>query len=602
MMHRTRTAVLTQVKLATRRQAAPGIGRPAGLLRRRLAGKRAWRSAWPASRCRVGRMTRHRTPPAGRLICVMAPRPEPEDRDHQEHVETGSRRAMTAVDTILDRRPWSSEGERGAASIAACPIDAGVARDRSRILFVTPEMADFVKAGGLGDVSAALPRVLARQLDIRILLPGYPQVLARCGALAIVGRLPERAGVPAAMLGRGATADGLAVYVVVCPELYRRPGSPYGDATGTDWPDNDLRFARLGLAAAELACGADPGWRPDLLHLNDWPTALAPAYLAWRGCATPSVLTIHNLAYQGLFPRERADRLGIPPEAFRPDGVEFYHQLSFLKAGLVHASHLTTVSPTYAREITTPALGCGLDGLLRLRAAEGRLSGILNGIDASWDAGTDGELLRPFDPAECGGKRANAEHVREIFDLPGSAGPLFAIVSRLVHQKGLDLAIAAAEAIVAEGGQLVVLGRGEPGLERSLGALAERHPAAVSVRLGFDDRLARRCFAGSDFLLMPSRFEPCGLSQLYAQRLGSLPIAHRTGGLADTIEDEVTGFLFTEFSLPALLAATRRALAAFRSRTRLAAMRRAAMHRPAGWTDPARAYRALYARLQHARA
>lgn len=366
-----------------------------------------------------------------------------------------------------------------------------------------------------------------------------------------------------------------------------------------DWPDNDIRFARLGLAAAALARGtADPDWRPDLLHLNDWPSALAPAYLAWSSTPTPSVLTIHNLAYQGLFPLERAGALGIPDHARGIDGVEFHGKLSFLKAGLSYASHLTTVSPTYAQEITTQEFGCGLEGLLRARAAEGRLSGILNGIDDSWDPRTDRHLASPFAVNDWRGKQANGEYVRGVFDLPNSTGPLFAIVSRLVHQKGVDLAIAAAEDIVAQGGQLVVTGRGESGLEASLQALAARHPRSVGVRIGFEEAEARRIYAGSDFLLMPSRFEPCGLSQMFAQRFGSLPIAHRTGGLADTIEDDITGFLFRDFSLDGLVSATRRAFAAFGARGRLEAMRRAAMTRPMGWEDAAVAYRGIYTRLR----
>lgn len=466
---------------------------------------------------------------------------------------------------------------------------------RRRILFVTPEMADFVKVGGLGEVAAALPRALQSQLDVRILIPGYREVLARAGHIEIVASLPALRDVPACDLGRFETADGLIVYAVLCPALYERDGTPYAAATGLDWADNDLRFARLSLAAAEFASGSgDPNWRPDLLHLNDWPTALAPAYLAASGSNVPSVLTIHNLAYQGLFPRDRIGALGIPEHAFRMDGVEFHGKLSFLKAGLFYASHLTTVSPTYAQEITRPEFGCGLDGLLRGRAEEGRLSGILNGIDESWDPRTDPHLAGRFDVNKWDGKQANAEHVRHSFGLPDSSGPLFAVVSRLVEQKGVDLTITAAEDIIAQGGQLVVTGRGEGRLEAALQSLADRHPEAVGVRIGYEEGQARRVYAGSDFLLMPSRFEPCGLSQMCAQRFGSLPIAHETGGLADTIEDGITGFLFQDFSLGGLLTATKRAFAAFRSRGRLEAMRRAAMTRPVGWTEAAVAYRGLY--------
>jgi starch synthase len=367
-----------------------------------------------------------------------------------------------------------------------------------------------------------------------------------------------------------------------------------------DWSDNDVRFARLGLAAADIARGfGDPLWRADLLHLNDWPSSLAPAYLAWRGHHVPTILTIHNLAYQGLFERERLSRLGIPDAAFHINGVEFHGKLSFLKAGIFYASYITTVSATYAQEITTPESGCGLDGLLRTRAEQGRLDGIVNGIDESWDPSRDPYLVSRFTAGNWRGKRANADHVRSSFGLAMSQGPLFAVVSRLVHQKGVDLAISAAETIVSQGGQIAVTGRGESRFEQALLALAERHPGSIGVKIGYDETDARRMYAGSDFLLMPSRFEPCGLSQMYAQKFGSLPIAHKTGGLADTIEDGINGFLFGEPSLHGFVDAIRRGLVAFRSRPRLSAMRRAAMSRPQGWDRSASKYSQLYDRACH---
>jgi starch synthase len=481
-----------------------------------------------------------------------------------------------------------------AASAGGQPFEAD--EPPQRILYVTSEIADFVKAGGLGDVSAALPRMLRQRYDVRVLVPGYRQVLESQAHIPVVAELGTAHGVPGCRIGRIEAGDGLFIYVVLCPELYDRDGSPYGDADGADWPDNDVRFARLALAAAEIACGVGHlRWRPDLLHLNDWPSALAPAYLAWRGASVPSVLTIHNLAYQGLFARERLPALAIPETAFQIDGVEFYGKLSFLKAGIIYASHVTTVSSTYAREITTPEFGCGLDGLLRRRAEEGRLTGILNGIDESLDPRTDPHLGAPFAPNDLKGKRANAEEVRSEFGLAASRGPLFAVVSRLVHQKGVDLAIDATETIVRRGGQIVVTGRGEGRFETELERLANRYPGQVGVSIGYEEGTARRVFAGSDFLLMPSRFEPCGLSQMYAQKFGSLPIAHKTGGLADTIEDGVTGFLFREPSLSAFLGAIYRAIDAFGSRRRLDAMRRAAMTRPFAWQRSASRYQNLYA-------
>ncbi len=465
-----------------------------------------------------------------------------------------------------------------------------------RILFVTSEMTGLLKAGGLGEISAALPRMLRRQgCDMRVLIPGYRQALAQVPELQVIAELPALGRIPAARIGATRAADGLLIYVLLCPELFDRDGSPYGDADGAEWADNDVRFARLGLAAADIAAGAPGlGWTPQLVHVNDWPSSLAPAYMAWRGQTTPSILTVHNLAYQGLFERSRGAGLGIPEAAFQQDGVEFYGKISFLKAGLVYASHLTTVSPTYAREILTPELGCGLDGLLRERATQGHLTGILNGIDASYDPRSDRHISHHFDSTDLSARQGNAVDVRSAFGLEHSAGPLFAVVSRLVHQKGVDLVVEAADSIVGEGGQVVVIGQGERALEAAMTGLAQRHPGAVGVEIGFDEGLARRMYAGSDFLLMPSRFEPCGLSQMYAQRFGSLPIARNTGGLADTIQDDVTGFLFETPSASELRSSITRAMSAFRSGAVRDRMQAAAMLRPAGWEVAGAAYQDTY--------
>ncbi len=467
-----------------------------------------------------------------------------------------------------------------------------------KVLFVTSEIAGLLKAGGLGEISASLPHMLRRHgLDTRILIPGYRAILKKHPDITVLAELPGLHDVPKCRIGMLRLADGLILYIVLCPELYDRDGSPYADAEGREWADNDLRFARLGLAAANLVSGVPGfGWRPNLMHVNDWPSALGPAYLAWQGDATPSILTVHNLAYQGLFDRQRCYSLGIPDAAFQQDGVEFHGKVSFLKAGLFYASHLTTVSPTYAREILTTEMGCGLDGLLRTRAERGQLTGILNGIDASYDPQSDPHLDHHFDSTDFTGKQSNAADVRSAFDLDDSSGPLFAVVSRLVHQKGVDLVIEAADAIIAKGGQLVATGQGEPALERAMADLAARHPGSVGVRIGFEETLARRMYAGSDFLLMPSRFEPCGLSQMYAQRFGSLPIARNTGGLADTIQDNVTGFLFDNPSARSLRRTIERAIHAFRGGKKLERMKGAAMKRPAGWNAAALGYQTIYRR------
>jgi starch synthase len=464
-----------------------------------------------------------------------------------------------------------------------------------RVLFVTPEIDDFVRVGGLAAVSAALPRALRAWSDVRILLPGYRQVVSQFAAIEVVGHCPALGEMPACSLGLAATKDGMPVYVLLCPQLYDRPGNPYGDAAGRDWPDNDIRFGRFASAAAQLAAGLlDKNWSADLVHANDWQSALVPAYLAWNGSPIPTILTIHNLAYQGLFPKESLRRIGAPAESFHIDGLEFYDKLSFLKGGIIYASHLTTVSETYAREITTPELGCGLEGLLQQRSDAEQLTGILNGIDESWDPRVCSQLTRQFGAGDWEAKRANADQVRRQFGMALSRGPMFGLVARLVHQKGVDLVLSAADSIVSAGGQIVVIGQGETEIEDALLAANRRRPDAIGVAIGFNDGEARRVFAGSDFTLMPSRFEPCGLSQMYAQRFGSLPIGHQTGGLAETIDDGETGFLFSQPSTESLLGGISRAFAAFGATDRLNSMRQRAMSKSFSWNISAACYSALY--------
>lgn len=467
-----------------------------------------------------------------------------------------------------------------------------------RVLFVTSELDDFVRVGGLAAVSAALPRALKKSCDVRIIIPGYKEVLAKADNLEIVGSHAPLALLPSCALGRLRVKDGLVVYVVLCPELYEREGTPYGDSNGNDWPDNDIRFARLSACAVELGAGlVDPGWEADIFHANDWPSAFVPAYARWRDIRTPTLLTIHNLAYQGLFSRESLGRIGAPSEAFNLHGIEFYDKVSFLKAGIVYATHLTTVSETYAREITSAEFGCGLHGLLRGRADSGQLTGILNGIDESWDPRTCPELASNFEPGDWQARGANSEHVRRKFGMAVERGPLFGLVSRLVHQKGVDLVLAAAEAIISAGGQIVVTGRGEREFESALERLRRRHPKSVGVNLDFDEKEARTIFAASDFTFMPSRFEPCGLSQMYAQRFGSLPIGCRTGGLAETIDDGKTGFLFDRPCLESFFGGICRAFVKYSDQASLNAMREEAMCLSYSWDKSAGIYKDLYGRL-----
>jgi starch synthase len=474
---------------------------------------------------------------------------------------------------------------------------------KKKILFVTSELADLIKVGGLGDVSAALPRALSGQHDIRVLIPGYPQVLESGNPMRVVGQIRGHAALPPCRIGRMELPDGLIVYVLISPELYERAGTPYGDENSRDWPDNHIRFARLGLAAADIAAAnAGMSWCPDLVHANDWPTALTPAYMKWQKQTTPCVFTIHNLAYQGMIDSHCSPELGLPPEASGQEGMEFYGQLSLLKAGITYADHITTVSHTYAEEITTEAFGCGMQGMLQAKTHEGHLSGITNGIDESWDPRTDPHLVAKFSLHNMDGKRANAAYVEQLFNLEAEDGPLFAVVSRLVQQKGIDLTLEVVDTIVQGGGRLAIIGRGEPELEQAVVEMAKRYPGRVGVRIGFNETDARRMFAGSDFLLMPSRFEPCGLSQMYAQRFGSLPIARKTGGLADTIEDGVTGFLFRRATRDSYVDAVQRALNVFQYPELLHAMRCRAMASPLYWKQSVEPYDRLYKELlqQHA--
>ena len=464
-----------------------------------------------------------------------------------------------------------------------------------RVLFATPEMSDFVQTGGLAAVSAALPRALRTFAEVRIVVPGYPEVLRRLQPLEKVAACDAGAGLPACDVLRSATRDGLIVYVVQCAELYQREGGIYGDGTGADWPDNDVRFARFSLAAAALAAGKlDKGWSADLVHANDWQSSLIAAYLQWNGWRIPSLLTIHNLAYQGLFGHESLGRINAPDSAFHIDGLEFYGKVSFLKAGLSYSSHLTTVSETYAREITTSEHGCGLEGLLQKRAQARQLTGILNGIDESWDPAACPDLVQPFASGSWEEKRKNANHLRKEFGLAVGRGPLFGLVARLVHQKGVDLVLAAAETIIRAGGQIIVTGKGDPSFEQGLLEARNRRPDAIAVAIRFDSGEARRIFAGSDFTMMPSRFEPCGLSQMYAQRFGSLPIGRRTGGLAETIADGKTGFLFPDASPESFLSGIVRAFATYGSKKSLNRMRETAMAQSFSWNKSATSYNAIY--------
>ncbi|MFO1217809.1 MAG: glycogen synthase GlgA [Burkholderiaceae bacterium] len=477
------------------------------------------------------------------------------------------------------------------------------------VLQVSAEIFPLLKTGGLADVAGALPAALAQAgCEVRVLLPGFPAIASQLTDAADVAEFTAPWGERARLRhGRFAALGDQAGYVIDAPQLYDRPGNPYHDDAGRPYGDNHRRFALLGFAAARLAHGLDGAWAPRIVHSHDWHAALVNAYLAFepaRGVHT--VYTVHNLAYQGLFDARVLADMGLPARAFAVEGVEFHGALSFMKAGLVYAERITTVSPTYAREIQTPEQGCGLDGLLRERAAV--LSGILNGVDeAVWNPATDAMLPVRYDARRIAGKARCKAALQESLGLAvDAARPLFGIVSRLVEQKGLPLLLAVLPQIVARGGQLVLLGSGDAALEAAFTAAAHATPRQVAVQIGYDEPFAHRVFAATDVTLVPSRFEPCGLTQMYGLRYGSLPLVRRIGGLADTVVDSsleniaegsATGFVFDRFDADDMQRAVRRAFALHARRSDWRAVQRRAMAQDVSWTASAARYAALYREL-----
>ena len=466
-----------------------------------------------------------------------------------------------------------------------------------KILFATSEATPLIKTGGLADVSGALPPALREiGVDCRVLLPGYPKVLEKLGPAETVATVPTLPGSPDArlLLGQLPGTD-TPLYVLDLPAAFQRGGGPYSDVAGHDFADNAWRFAVLSRVAALLASDQSPlDWRPDLLHCNDWQTGLAPAYLNFLGRPVPSVITVHNLAYQGIFPPHALHGLGLPPESFSIHGVEYYGNLSFLKAGLYYADRITTVSPTYAEEIQRDPLGMGLQGLLTDR--RGTLRGILNGIDPrEWNPSADPHLPDKYSARGLAGKKRCKQQLQQEMGLAQDAdAPLFGVIARMTHQKGLDLVLAVAEGIVHRGGQLIMLGTGDKALEQAVRDTAARHPGRVACFIGYDEGLSHRIEAGSDAFLMPSRFEPCGLNQMYSLRYGTPPVVHATGGLRDTVQDGVNGFVFDAPTAHALWVAVVRALALYADPAAWKRMVRAGMAQDFSWTHSAKDYEAMY--------
>jgi len=478
-----------------------------------------------------------------------------------------------------------------------------------RVLFLSSEAHPLIKTGGLGEISGALPLAL-RELgaDVRLLIPGYPEVLARLEDAKPVHRFARRHGFPECTLLSAEIPGGVPAFIIESASLYRRPGSPYVDDEGQDWPDNARRFGLLSRIGAILAGKSSPlRWRPQIAHCNDWHTGLTPAYLHFMsGPRAATVMSIHNAAFQGVFPPTTVRELGLPATSFQVDGVEYYGSLSFLKAGLFYADRITTVSPTYAEEIQSAPLGFGLQGLLAGRARV--LSGIVNGIDtAVWNPARDSLVAAKFSASDLSGKAANKRALQEAMGLDTDPGvPLLGMVSRITEQKGTDLVIEAAGVMLALPAQIAILGSGDHALERALIAYARAHPGKAAVQIGFHEGLAHLIEAGADIFLMPSRFEPCGLNQMYSQLYGTPPVAHATGGLVDTIVDctpeslaegTATGLLFRDATADDLASTVARAVELYRQPETWRRIQLAGMVRDFSWRASARRYLELYQSL-----
>jgi starch synthase len=471
------------------------------------------------------------------------------------------------------------------------------------VLSVVSELFPLVKTGGLGDVTAALPPALHELgVDVTTLIPGYPGVVAGLDGAREIRRDDDLFGGPARLLsGRAGALDLL---VIDAPHLYARLGNPYVGPDGAAWPDNALRFGALGWIASRIGLGEVAALKPAIVHCHDWQAALTMAYLAYDGRPrSRTVFTVHNLAYQGQFPADLLGRLQLPPQAYAISGVEYYGAIGFLKAGLQFADWITTVSPTYALEIQTPENGCGIDPLLRLRASV--LSGILNGIDTTeWNPASDPRIPARYDASSIAARRTNKQALQDRFGLtPSPERLLFGAVTRFAWQKGMDLLSADLPTLREVNAQLVVLGTGDRELEQRFTAIAQAQRGSVGCKIGYDEDLAHLIQAGCDALLVPSRFEPCGLTQLCALRYGAVPVVAKVGGLADTIVDleagagKATGVQFSPVTQEALEGAIRRTADLWRRPDDWAQLQRNGMATDVSWAESARKYLQLYRNL-----
>lgn len=478
-----------------------------------------------------------------------------------------------------------------------------------QVLAVTPEIFPLIKTGGLADVTGALPIALAGQgVTTRTLIPGYPVVLKAFRKKKPLHQYEALFGGKASV--HGATVAGLDLLVLDAPHLFDRVGGPYGDARGVDWPDNWRRFAALSQVGADIAAGAIPGYQPDLVHAHDWQSAMTLAYMRYGAAAgVPSVMTVHNLAFQGQFGAGIFGELGLPATAMSLDGVEYYGGVGYLKAGLQAAWAITTVSPTYAQEIRTAEFGMGLDGLLNMRS--GDLHGIVNGIDVDiWNPESDTHLASRYSQKSLRARKANKRAIEERCNLAHDDSPILCVISRLTWQKGMDILASTLDGLVAAGARLAVLGSGDHALEGALLAGASRHRGRLGVVIGYDEGLSHLMQAGCDAIVIPSRFEPCGLTQLYGLRYGCVPIVARTGGLADTVIEAneaavsagvATGFVFEPSDAGSFLHAVRRAVAAHADQAVWASLQKQGMKSDVSWVKSARKYADLYQTLMSRR-
>lgn len=472
---------------------------------------------------------------------------------------------------------------------------------KGRVLSVASECVPLVKTGGLADVVGALPSALAAEgWEMRVLLPCYRALRELSAGWPVVHVEPDLWDGEGRVLA--GEVEGISVLLLEAPHLYDREGGPYSGPLG-DWPDNAQRFAALSWVASVIARDGLPGWKPDVLHAHDWQAGWAPAYLAYHGaggCA--SVLTIHNIAFQGWAAASLLGDLRLPVSAFNPQALEYYGGLSSLKAGLVTADRITTVSPRYAEELMRPEFGMGLEGVIAARSAV--VSGILNGVDLQiWSP--EAEVENAFTPKDMTGKAAARAALCREFGLEVQ-GPLAIVVSRLTDQKGIDLLPDVIPDFIHSGGGLIVLGSGDPSLQQAMLDLQARFPGRVAVHIGYDEAMSHRLFQGADAVLVPSRFEPCGLTQMYGLRYGTLPVVSAVGGLADTVigatpaslaAGVATGVVFHPTDALAFGQAMRQVLALYGDRKAWARARKAAMAQPVGWETSAAAYAALYASL-----